>query len=186
MASEKTTLFRTNEEKTEVVELLPKTVTSQVYDVAKKQFLDETLSDLALGGGGGGSAEGILDHVKNKTKQQHIEVVTSVPDVLTNSGIIIKVEDALSQNAENVTLYRTNEEKTKTIEQLPKTVTSQVYDGDSEQFLDETLAALSNGIEELKNDLENLPPQTALPSYGKFEWRYNAATESLDLVVLDE
>ena len=46
MTSEKITMFRTNEDKTEIIEQFPKTISSQVYDFENEQFLDTTIEDI--------------------------------------------------------------------------------------------------------------------------------------------
>jgi hypothetical protein len=101
LASEKVTLYRTNEDQTEVIEQLPKTVASQVYDSENEQFLDETLT-------------AINAHTKDESEKKHIEVVSSVPTNLSESGILFKVDgtqadvpsmitvDALSQQVSDL------------------------------------------------------------------------------------
>ena len=79
MASEKVTFYRTNDEKTEFIEQLPKTVSSQVYDSNNEQFLDETLIE-------------ITEHSKNSTNKKHIEVVSNAPNNLSDSGILFMVD----------------------------------------------------------------------------------------------
>ena len=87
MTSEKVTFYRTNEAKTEVIEQLPKTITSQVYDHDKEQFLDTTIEDI--------NTE-ITDHNKNETDKKHIEVVSNMPTNMSESGIVIKVDGSHS------------------------------------------------------------------------------------------
>lgn len=47
MASERVTLYRTNESKTEVIEQYPKTLVEQVYDGQNDKFLNDTLNDFS-------------------------------------------------------------------------------------------------------------------------------------------
>lgn len=55
--------------------------------------------------------------------------------------------------SEKITMYRTNEAKTEVIEQLPKTVTTQVYDGSNNQFLDKTMSQFNQKLVENTNNI---------------------------------
>lgn len=51
---------------------------------------------------------------------------------------------------EKITLYRVSEDKQSTIEQLPKTVASQVYNEGKSEFLDKTLSVVDERYEEFE------------------------------------
>ena len=57
--------------------------------------------------------------------------------------------------AERITLHRTNVDKTEVIEQYPKTITSQVYDFDNGEFLNDTLSGVTQQLAQTGEDLDN-------------------------------
>ena len=105
MESEKITFYRTNEDKTKVIEQLPKTVTSQVYDSVNEQFLHETITE-------------ITDHNKNDTDKKHIEVVSSVPNDFAETGILMMVDGSSPDVPSMVTVDVLNENVLSVAEQL--------------------------------------------------------------------
>ena len=109
MESEKITMFRTNEDKTEIIEQLPKTVSSQVYDSDNEQFLDETLT-------------AINAHTKDESEKKHIEVVSSVPTNLSDSGILFKVDGSSPDVPSTITVDGLNENVLAVAEKLEQKV----------------------------------------------------------------
>ena len=108
MESEKITFYRTNEDKTKVIEQLPKTVVSQVYDSDNEQFLHETLIELT-------------DHNKNDTDKKHIEVVSSVPNDFAEMGILMMVDGSSPDVPSMVTVDVLNENVLSVSEKLEET-----------------------------------------------------------------
>ena len=109
MESEKITMFRTNADKTEIIEQLPKTVTSQVYDSDNEQFLHETIT-------------AINAHTKEESDKKHIEVVSSVPNDLTDSGIFFQVDGSSPDVPSTITVDVLNENVLAVAEKLEQKV----------------------------------------------------------------
>lgn len=66
--------------------------------------------------------------------------------------------------SEKITLYRVTEDKQSVVEQLPKTVSSQVYDTESNQFLDETLNDIRQALANVPEPVP-VPSDQAIPAY---------------------
>ena len=75
--------------------------------------------------------------------------------------------------SEKITMFRTNADKTETIEQLPKTIDSQVYDSVNEQFLDETLEVITEQLEQTTTQLVEIDNRLSI-DIRKFGAKGNA------------
>ena len=164
MTSEKITFYRSNEDKTELIEQLPKTVASQVYDSDNEQFLHETLIELT-------------DHNKNDTDKKHIKVASSVPTDLSETGILFKVDGSQSDVPGMVTVDTLNEnvlavaEQLEQLEHVGTQLNEDIYD----------LVPVNNGVNELsvvrdsfvKWDFEGKHLLNYAPGFNSDLWNFH-------------
>ena len=152
MVSEKITFYRTNEDKTEVIEQLPKTVSSQVYDSDNEQFLDETISDI----------RNEMDdkiNVLNQKRDKNVKIKNTDLEISTDEDKIKlinlsdEVRQAMTGNTpvntvledgivvrEKIATNAVTAEKLEIIEKSP-----QLYDYDNDSFLSNTRVNSSDG-----------------------------------------